>query len=345
MSGRVLLVHGDDGLALEAEVRGFAASVGAAERSEIVPESSPDEAAIDRARLAAASVGMFGAHLAVLRQPLRAAGRSADAADRLRALVTELPDGAALALVEQRPSRDVGKPPTLLRQLEATVRDAGGTAVERLAPRRGELRAWISRHAVAEGIAIEPRAAGLLAERVGGAVWESDIERGEQTRLADAELRKLAIYAGERAITAADVEALTPDAVPASVFAITNALDRREPAAVAAALRRAFAEGQPVLRIVASLSARVSDLIVARDLLGRRAPPPEIAGRLTRGNAAMAQRLTDAARRYRSEELDAMLIGLFEADRAIKANEVQPESALAAWVGEHLLATRVAAGS
>lgn len=343
MSAHLLLVHGDDGLGLEATLRAFADEVGATGRSDVLPERSPDEAAIDRARLEAASVGMFGAHLAVLRQPLRAAGRSTEAADRLLALIRELPEGAALALVEERPSRDAGKPPALLTQLEGAVRERGGSVVERLAPRRGELRGWITRHAAAEGIAIEPRAAGLLAERVGGAVWESDIERGEQTRMADSELRKLATYAGERPIATADVEALTADARPASVFAITNALDRRELAAAAEALRRALDEGQPVLRIMASLSGRVSDLIVARDLLEARTPPTEIAKRLTRGSAAMAQRLSDAARRYRAEELDAMLIGLFEADRAIKANELAPASALAAWLGEHLLATRVVA--
>ena len=340
MSGGLLLVHGDDGLGLASELHAFAQALDATGRADVVPERSPDPEAIDHARIEAASVGMFGTHLAVLHQPLRAAGRSIEAGDRLVALVSELPAGAALALAEERPSRDVRKPPPLLKRLEAAVRDRGGTVVERLAPRRGQLRAWIAARAAAEGIAIEPRAAALLAERIGGAVWESDIERGEQTRLADSELRKLATYAGERAITGPDVEALTADTRPASVFDITNALDRREPAAAAEALRRALAEGQPVLRIMASLSVRVSDLITARDLAAHGTPPAELAQRLARGNAAMAQRLAEAARRYRSEELDAMLIGLFEADRAIKANEVQPESALAAWLGEHLLATR-----
>ena len=56
-------------------------------------------------------MSMFGTHLTVLRQPLRAAGRSTAAADRLLALVSDLPDGSALALVEERPSRDITKPP------------------------------------------------------------------------------------------------------------------------------------------------------------------------------------------------------------------------------------------
>jgi DNA polymerase III delta subunit len=340
MSVSLLLAHGDDTFRMSAEVGRFADEIGAADRVEIVAERSPDEAAIERAAVEAASVGMFGTHLAILRGPLRAAGRSSQAAERLLSLVTQLPDGAALVLVEERPSRETGRPPALFARLEGIVRERGGRVVECVAPRRDELRAWIVAHAADIGTRIEMRAAALLAERIGGQVWESDIERGEQTRVADGELRKLSTYAGDRAITADDVEALTTDTRPASVFAITNALDRREPAAAAEAVRRALAEGQPVLRITASLAGRISDLIVARDLAARRTPPNEIAKRIGRGNVRMAGRLVEAARRYRGEELEAMLRGLFEADLAIKANEVEPESALVAWLGEHLLARR-----
>ncbi len=336
----LLLVHGDDGFGIDRELASFAERVGAADRDQIVAERSPDESAIDAARVAAASVGMFGTHLAILRRPLRAAGRSNAAAERLLSLVTELPEGAALALAEERPSRDVAKPPPLLKRLADAVRERGGVVLERNAPRRNELTGWIRNHASETGIRIEPPAAGLLAQLIGGAVWESDIERGEQTRAADSELRKLATYAGGRAISVEDVEALSADVRPASVFAITNAIDRREPAAAADALQRALDDGQPALRILASLSGRVGDLIVARDLSARKAAPTEIARRVGRGNARVAERLVEAARRYTAEELESMLIGLYEADVAIKTNAIDEASALVAWLGAHLLATR-----
>jgi DNA polymerase III delta subunit len=340
VSAPLVLLHGDDGFGLDMALRGFATSVNVTDRVEIVPDRTPDEASIDRARLEAGTVGMFGAHLAILRQPLKAAGRSTAAADRLAALVEELPDGAALALVEERPSRDITKPPALLKRLAEAVRARGGRVEEHGAPRRGELRGWITSHTARIGVRIEVRAAHVLAERIGGAIWETDVERGEMTRIADSELRKLATYAADRPIGVEDVEALTADTRPASVFAITNAIDRREPAAAAEALRRALAEGQPGLRILASLAGRVSDLIVARDLAAARTPPPEIARRLARGNARVAERLVEAARRYRGDELEAMLTGLWEADVAIKTNVMDEQPALAAWLGEHLLARR-----
>jgi DNA polymerase III delta subunit len=339
MTVALLLVHGDDGFGLDVAVRDFAAQIDATDMVEINAGSVPD-GAIERAQLEAGTMSLFGAHLTVLRQPLKAAGRSSAASEKLLALVMDLPDGSALVLLEERPSRDITKPPALLKRLVEAVTARGGRVVERAAPRRGELRGWITAHAARTGLKIETRAAHVLAERIGGGIWETDVERGEMTRIADSELRKLATYAGERSITVEDVEALTADTRPASVFAITNAVDRREPAAATAALQRALDEGQPGLRILASLAGRVSDLIAVRDLAARRTPPTEIAKRVARGNARVAERLVEAARRYRGEELEAMLVGLWEADLAIKSNAMEEQPALTAWLGEHLLATR-----
>ena len=339
MKVALMLVHGDDAFGLDAAVRDFASQIDATDTVEINAASVPD-GAIERAQLEAGTMSLFGAHLTVLRQPMKAAGRSTAAAEKLIALVTDLPDGCALALLEERPSRDIAKPPALLKRLSEAVTARGGRVQEHAAPRRGELRGWITSHAARIGLQIETRAAHVLAERIGGGIWETDVERGEMTRIADSELRKLATYAGDRPITAEDVEVLTVDTRPASVFAITNAVDRREPAAAAAALQRALAEGQPGLRILASLAGRVSDLIAVRDLAARRVPPTEIAKRVARGNARVAERLVDAAKRYRGEELEAMLVGLWETDLSIKSNSMEEQPALTAWLGEHLLAKR-----
>jgi DNA polymerase III delta subunit len=338
MSVALLLVHGDDALGVDEAISAFAQRVSADGVSEIVPDRSPDDGAIDRARVESGTVGMFGVHLAVLRQPLRAVGRSTAAADRLLGLVSELPDGAALALADVRSSRDATRPPPLLARLGDAVVTRGGSVEERLAPRRGELVGWIRRRAEALGARIDPRAAALLAERVGGTIGETDVERGEQTRVADGELRKLATYAGERRIEASDVEELVADTRPASLFALTNAIDRRDARGAAEALARALEEGQPPLRILGALSGRIADLIVTRDLVARRATPQELARRVGRGNVRMAGRLAEAAARYDGRELEAMLRGLWEADLAIKANDSEPEPAIAAWLGEYLLA-------
>jgi DNA polymerase III delta subunit len=333
----LLLAHGDDGFQLDQLLAAFARRIGADDRAEILPERSPDEAALDRALLESGSIGLFGTHLAVLRQPLRAAGRSTSAGDRLIALARDLPEGAALALIDLRSTRDAGKPPPLLGRLADAVVTRGGIVEERLAPRRGELQAWIRHRAEEIGARIEPRAAAMLAERIGGMVAESDVERGEQTRIANGELDKLATHAAGEPIGPEAVGTLVADTRPASLFAITNAVDRRDAVAASAGVERALAEGQPVLRILGALQGRVSDLIVARDLASSGLQPTELTRRIGRGNARMAERLVEAARRYSGAELEAMLGGLFEADLAIKANEMEPEPALVAWLGGYLI--------
>lgn len=335
MSRAVLLAHGDDGYLIDRAVADFVGQVGATERVLLIPDRSPDEAILERAALEAASIGMFSAHCVVLRQPLRAAGTSGSVADRLVALVEQLPDGAALALAELRPSRDVGRPPALLKRLESAVLAVGGRVEPCLAPRRDELRGWVTRHATELGITIRPAAAAALADRIGG-VWENDVERSEQTRVADGELRKLAL-AADGPIEVADVEALVSDTRPPSVNAVANAVERRDPIRAAEALQRALAEGEPVLRIMAALEARLVDLTVGHDLLATGASPPEITRRLRPGNPSGAERVVNASRRYSRAELDAMLRGLFETDLAIKSNASEPEAALTAWLGEYVL--------
>ena len=288
--------------------------------------------------------GLFGSHCVVLRQPLRAAGTSAAAAERLVALVEQLPPGAILALAEQRSSRDVTRPPALLKRLETAVLGVGGTVIPCPAPRRDELRGWVTQHAAELGIVIRPAAAALLAERMGG-VWENDVERGEQTRMADTELRKLATAAGDEPIEPALVEALVPDSKPPSVNAVGNAIEKREPAKASEALRRALAEGEPVLRIMAALEGRIVDLVTARDLVSRGATQAEIMRRVRPGNPSAAERVVGAARRYSGSELEAMLNGLFEADLAIKSNAAEPEAALTAWLGTYVLGMPAATGS
>jgi len=336
MTGKVLLAHGDDAYSIDRAVAAFAVQVGATDRVVLTPDHAPDEALLTRAALEAASVGLFEAHCVVVRQPLRAAGTSGSAADRLLALVEQLPDGAALALAELRPSRDVGRPPALLKRLEAAVKSVGGRVEPCLAPRRDELRGWVTRHAAELEIAIRPAAAAALAERIGG-VWENDVERSEQTRVADGELRKLALAADDRPIEVADVDSLVSDTRPPSVNAVANAVERRDPTRAAEALRRALAEGEPALRIIAALEARLVDLTVARDLLTSGASAAEMTKRLRPGNPSGAERVTGAARRYTADELEQMLRGLFEADLAIKANTAEPEAAVTAWLGEYVL--------
>ena len=76
---------------------------------------------------------------------------------------------------------------------------------------------------------------------------------------------------------------------------------------------------------------------MAREMIGAGKGRSELAKAVGRGNARAAERVAEAAKRSSSAELEAMLTGLFEADVAIKANNMEPEPAISAWLGTHLL--------
>ena len=97
-------------------------------------------------------------------------------------------------------------------------------------------------------------------------------------------------------------EALVMDVRPPSVNAVANAIERRDGPRAAEALARAFAEGEPVLRIMAALEGRVVDMIVARDLLAAGATAAELTKRIRPGRprAACSSSSRPTARRARS---------------------------------------------
>ena len=64
-------------------------------------------------------------------------------------------------------------------------------------------------------------------------MWENDVERSQQTWVADSELRQLALAADDQSIEVADVEALVEDVRPPSVNAVANAVERRDGARAA----------------------------------------------------------------------------------------------------------------
>ena len=203
-----------------------------------------------------------------------------------------------------------------------------------MAPRRGELQAWIRRHATELEPTSNRRPRRCWPSGSAGRWPSRTSKRGEQTRIADGELRKLATYAGERPISVEDVEALVADTRPASLFAITNAIDRRDAQEPPPPSTGRWPTASRC-RILGALQGRLSDLIVARDLGAQRhAGRAHEAGRARQRLAGGAP--GEAARRY-DGELETMLIGLFEADLAIKSNAMEPEPALVAWLGEFVI--------
>jgi DNA polymerase-3 subunit delta len=104
------------------------------------------------------------------------------------------------------------------------------------------------------GFRIDPAALDLLIEALGA----------DMARIA-VEIEKLALFAGERAISPDDIAALVPDARAATIFALVNALGRRDRARSLATLDTLAREGEYLPLALAFLSTQFRTALAARE--------------------------------------------------------------------------------
>jgi len=125
-----------------------------------------------------------------------------------------------------------------------------------------ELRRFPSHEARAEaealarsaGFRIDPAALDLLVEALGADV----------ARIA-VEIEKLALYAGSRMVGVDDIAALVPDARSTTIFALVNALGRRDRARALEFLDTLTREGEYLPLALAFLSTQFRMALVARE--------------------------------------------------------------------------------
>ena len=104
------------------------------------------------------------------------------------------------------------------------------------------------------GFQLAPDALDLLVEALG-----ADIAR------ISVEIEKLALYAGNRAIGVDDISALVPDARATTIFALVNALGRRDRARALGVLDTLTREGEYLPLALAFLSTQFRTALVARE--------------------------------------------------------------------------------
>jgi DNA polymerase III delta subunit len=321
------------------------------------PEAASTSAARRRARTLEAieqhlaTAPLFGAGTLVeLRQP---AGLLAEASarDRLVAMVATIPPGNALCITDLVPAGARG--PAAQGVLRDAVADAGGLVAELQVPPAGRLESWLIDRAAELGSSLDPAAARLLAERIGGHIREGDVDRRRRTELADAELQKLALYRPSGTISRADVEALVSESVPGSTWAFLDAVGRRDTALAATTIDRLLAASTPVPVLATQLHRRLRDLILVREHLDAGSTPPQIVREL-KLQPFRAQKLAEQARRWRLDELESALAGLLELDLASKGIALDGSTRqmspgrdgllLQAWLAEHASASLQPAG-
>ncbi len=362
---RLAYFFGHDSYAIERAARDLAGSISAAagQPVETWRTSGEDDAAgaptdngagtetaarrrarvLDEVEQRVATAPLFGAGmLVVVRQP-GGLLREANARQRLVGLLPSVAPGNALCFVELLPSG--GKVATHGATLREAVAGAGGLVKEFPALTRERMEAFVNSRAAELELKLAPGAARTLAERVGAYVRETDVDRRRQAELANAELEKLALYRPGGPITRDDVAALVAEAMPASAWALQDAVGARRGGEAAALADQLLATGTALPVLISQLHRRLRELIVIREHLDGGAKPADIV-RALKLQPFRAQKLAEQARAWQPEQLEAALGGLLDVDLLSKgiAADGSPRSlsddrsrlALLAWLGERV---------
>jgi DNA polymerase-3 subunit delta len=233
-----------------------------------------------------------------------------------------LPPVNHLVLVEPLTSREAGQAFARSAVVRAFREVAGAEVREfralRTTGRENEVVPWLRERAARAGISLDPQAATALAGHIGA-----------DLRTLAGELEKLARYAGSRAISAADVELLTPDARETSIFNLVDAAVEGRTGQALVMLRRMLShDSEEPLRVQAMIARQVRLLVRARELIDEGAPQEAIrdATGVTAGFAL--RKLITQARATSLPAIEAALRAIEASDRAVKTGETGDELAL-----------------
>jgi DNA polymerase-3 subunit delta len=159
------------------------------------------------------------------------------------------------------------------------------------------------------GLAIDPAALELLVEALGADV----------ARIA-VEVEKLALYAGTRTVSTDDIAALVPDARSTTIFALVNALGRRDRTRALELLDTLSREGIYLPLALAFLSTQFRLAMAAREAGLKSAP--QIQAHFTRLGVPMwgsrADQVYQTVAKFGKPQLERAMKLISEADRGLR---------------------------
>ncbi|MHB8767322.1 MAG: DNA polymerase III subunit delta, partial [Deferrisomatales bacterium] len=157
---------------------------------------------------------------------------------------------------------------------------------------------------------------------------------GPDLQLLHQEVEKLRVFAGQGGVvTEEDVEALVGESRGTTVFALCDALGRRDLPGSLRGLRTLVRLGEPAPKLLLMVVRHFRALWVGRDLLDReRRPDPRALASQMGVPPFAAEKLLDQARGWEPDELRLAFGRFADADRSLKtggAGEVLEELVLA----------------
>jgi DNA polymerase-3 subunit delta len=162
----------------------------------------------------------------------------------------------------------------------------------------------------ASGFSIAPDALDLLVEALG-----ADIAR------IAVEIEKLSLFAGGRAVTVEDVTALAPDARATTIFALVNALGRRNRAQALGLLDTLTKEGEYLPLALTFLSTQFRMALAAREAGLKSAH--QVQGHFSKLGTPMwpsrAEQVWQTVSKFSQAQLQRAIDLIFEADKGLRS--------------------------
>lgn len=229
--------------------------------------------------------------------------------DKLTSAISKMPKPNVLILWAEKMA-ETSKAMKAIREM--------GRVVELDSTNLAVVGRWAEAKARSFGALLAPDAKARLLEMIG-----PDPDRILR------EIEKLAAFVkldtGEKkpgTITSREVEELTENSPEANVFKITEAIGARDAAGALSAAREAVRQGNTPIGIIALIGYQIRNMLLAKAMIiEEKKPIRELTGRL--GKAGFrAQRYLAQSRNFTKEELICGLIGVSEADRAIKSGKI-----------------------
>jgi len=188
--------------------------------------------------------------------------------------------------------------------------------------REVKLQQWIEKEISAQGAAISPQAADLLARLVGGNLW-----------IMSGEIAKLTLFTGGRRIEAEDINKVVSSAQEANVFAMVDAILDFKAGVAERLLEQLLDRGASPAYLLTMLSRQVRLVVQAKELRRQRQSDIEIQSKL--GLAPFPLRKTlEQAQRYPLERLKQLYNKLLQTDLYIKRGKFEGGLALNLLVAE-----------
>ncbi len=316
----IRVFHGDDGFSISEAVRRARVSVGPEEVRE--PNITVLEGGSFKPFdiVAAASTLPFLADRRLvlvygLLESMDGRGNSRGSEwDELPGMFADLPGTSDVVFVES----------TTLRPNARGVKAAGPGAEVRefRSPRGPALEAW----ARDRFTRYESSASRDAVARLG---WLA----GGDLRLLDSEINKLALYAGEREVTQADVDEMVGEAREASIFAAVDAVLESRPGVAMRLMYSLLEGGTSVGSIITMLARQVRLVLLAGTLRADGVPQPEIGTRIGLRNRYALDKTLRQASRFGKDYLALTHRRLLDADLDIKTGKMDERLALEILVG------------